>query len=386
MLLPISDCHAFFHVPQTPRAARRSDRPACSTKSARACVISWMSDSATSRSTASRARSAAAKSNASISPPRSARRWSTRSTSSTNRASACTRATSTASSASFTACATRATRLLVVEHDPDVIRAADKILDLGPGPGERGGEVVFFGRQAELLKCKRSLTAKYLRGAGVSPRTVHRKARRHGAARHLALRIIGASEHNLKNIDVEIPLNRLVCITGVSGSGKSTLVQDVLYNALCKLKHKPTEQPGKHKAIAGHEQIEDVVLVDQSPIGRTTRSNPASYVGAFDAIRKLFAAEAAGQGAQLHRRHVQLQFGRGPLPDLRRQRVRARRDAVPQRRVPALPRLRREAVPEGSAGGDRSEVARASRPFRPGTANDTGGTPALPNPSPMSST
>jgi excinuclease ABC subunit A len=179
--------------------------------------------------------------------------------------------------------------LLVVEHDPDVIRAADKVLDLGPGPGERGGEIVFFGTQQGLLKCKRSLTAKYLRGDGLRPLTLNQTNRRsEGAA---AMKILGAREHNLKNIDVEIPLNRLVCVTGVSGSGKSTLVQDVLYNALRKLKHKPTEQPGKHKRIVGHERIEDVVMVDQSPIGKTTRSNPASYVGAFDAIRKRFATE-----------------------------------------------------------------------------------------------
>jgi excinuclease ABC subunit A len=182
--------------------------------------------------------------------------------------------------------------LLVVEHDPDVIRAADRILDLGPGPGERGGEIVFFGRQQQLLEAKRSLTAEYLRGeksvAGMAPRAAH-------SGKVTFLEILGAREHNLKNIDVEIPLNRLVCVTGVSGSGKSTLIQDVLYNALCKLKHKPEEPAGRHRAIVGHEKIEDVVMVDQSPIGRTTRSNPASYVGAFDAIRKLLAAEPLAQ-------------------------------------------------------------------------------------------
>jgi excinuclease ABC subunit A len=106
-----------------------------------------------------------------------------------------------------------------------------------------------------------------------------------------ALQITGASEHNLKSIDVRIPLNRLVCVTGVSGSGKSTLVQDVLYAALLKHKGKPTDAPGAHVALHGHELITDAVLVDQSPIGRTTRSNPASYVGAFDAIRKVYVRQ-----------------------------------------------------------------------------------------------
>jgi excinuclease ABC subunit A len=176
--------------------------------------------------------------------------------------------------------------LLVVEHDPDLIRAADNILDLGPGPGERGGEIVFFGPLPRLLANKQSLTGRYL--VGQASRLSNRSPR---TGETPILRIKGAAEHNLKNLDVTIPLNRLVCITGVSGSGKSTLIQDVLYNALSKLKHKPVEQPGKHRAITGHEQIADVVMVDQSPIGRTTRSNPASYVGAFDAIRKLFAAQ-----------------------------------------------------------------------------------------------
>ena len=176
--------------------------------------------------------------------------------------------------------------LLVVEHDPDVIRAADRVLDMGPGPGERGGEIVFFGTQAELRKCRQSLMAKYLVGTD-------RRAVRRGApgGRALPLKIHGASEHNLKSVDVSIPLNRLVCVTGVSGSGKSTLIEDVLYRGLRRLKGQPTEQPGKHHSITGHEHITDVVLVDQSPVGKTARSNPASYVGAFEEIRKLFAAQ-----------------------------------------------------------------------------------------------
>ncbi|MEO8159640.1 MAG: excinuclease ABC subunit UvrA, partial [Betaproteobacteria bacterium] len=176
--------------------------------------------------------------------------------------------------------------LVVVEHDPQIMFAADRILDMGPGPGEKGGEIVFFDRPAALAATPNSLTGEYLRGrrradAGLKQLPVKQQDAR--------LEILGAGEHNLKGIDVGIPLNRLVCITGVSGSGKSTLVQDVLYPALLKYKGKPSEAAGAHKALVGAELIGDVVMVDQTPIGRTTRSNPASYVGAFDAIRDLFA-------------------------------------------------------------------------------------------------
>src|SRR2546426_1706925 len=175
--------------------------------------------------------------------------------------------------------------LVVVEHDPQIMFAADRILDMGPGPGERGGEVVFFGAPDEL-KAAKTITAEYLSG----------RRRAHGGTPSSAiggkgakLELLGAAEHNLKSVDVGIPLQGLVCITGVSGSGKSTLVQDVLYAALRKAKGKPTETPGDFSALKGAEHIEDTVMVDQAPIGRTTRSNPASYVGAWNAIRDIYA-------------------------------------------------------------------------------------------------
>ena len=178
--------------------------------------------------------------------------------------------------------------LLVVEHDAQLMRAADRILDLGPGPGRAGGQIVFNGAPAELLRDPHSLTAKYLRG---DLRVGRSRAPRAVSPDDPRLTIRDASEHNLKHVDVEIPLNRLVCVTGVSGSGKSTLVEDVLHNALLRALGKPKDAPGAHAALEGAEQIGDVVLVDQAPIGRTTRSNPASFVGVLEPIRKLFAAE-----------------------------------------------------------------------------------------------
>jgi excinuclease ABC subunit A len=172
--------------------------------------------------------------------------------------------------------------LVVVEHDPQIMFAADRILDMGPGPGERGGEVVFYGPAAQLREA-RTLTADYLAGRkrAEPPRTARNPDK--------FLEVLGAAEHNLKNLDVAIPLERLVCVTGVSGSGKSTLIQDILYPALLKAQGKPTESPGRHRGLRGAEGVREVVMVDQSAIGKTTRSNPASYVGAFDAIRDLFA-------------------------------------------------------------------------------------------------
>ena len=180
--------------------------------------------------------------------------------------------------------------LLVVEHDPQIMLAADRIVDLGPGPGEHGGRIVFNGTPAELAGGADTLTAAYLSGRKDAAQAAgHRGPPSPGDPR---LVVRGATEHNLQDLDVEIPLGRLVCVTGVSGSGKSTLVQDVLHAALLRAKGKPTEAPGQHRELLGAEHVGDVVMVDQSAIGRTTRSNPASYVGAFDVVRKRYAAEA----------------------------------------------------------------------------------------------
>ena len=174
--------------------------------------------------------------------------------------------------------------LVVVEHDPAVMLAADRLIDMGPGPGERGGQIVFDGTPDQVRHAD-TLTGAYL------------GARKHvsGGIKRLVteatprLLLAGAREHNLKNIDIELPLLRLVCVTGVSGSGKSTLMQDLLYPALARHFGKASETPGEHERLLGAEGLSDAVFVDQSPIGKTARSNPASYVGAFDEIRKLFA-------------------------------------------------------------------------------------------------
>ncbi|MEW6707445.1 MAG: excinuclease ABC subunit UvrA [Pseudomonadota bacterium] len=174
--------------------------------------------------------------------------------------------------------------LVVVEHDPAVMLAADRLIDMGPGPGEKGGQIVFDGTPESIRKAD-TLTGAYLGnrkhvGIGIR-RFVNESTPR--------LLLEGAREHNLKNVNVAFPLQRLVCVTGVSGSGKSTLMQDVLYPALARHFGKATEAPGEHDRLLGADWLADAVFVDQSPIGKTARSNPASYVGAFDEIRKLFA-------------------------------------------------------------------------------------------------
>jgi excinuclease ABC subunit A len=174
--------------------------------------------------------------------------------------------------------------VLVVEHDADMIRVADTVVDMGLGAGEQGGRVIFSGTLEGLLNEPRSLTAKYLRNELAIPvPAVRRKPTTQ------KLRVLGASEHNLKGVDVEIPLGVLTCVTGVSGSGKSTLVHDVIYAALKKTKGDWDRRVGTHRKLEGAEFVTDVVLVDQAPIGRTPRSNPVTYLKAFDPIRELFA-------------------------------------------------------------------------------------------------
>jgi excinuclease ABC subunit A len=175
--------------------------------------------------------------------------------------------------------------VLVVEHDADMIKVADHIVDLGLGAGEQGGRVVYSGSLEGLMREPRSLTAKYLRQELAIPVPT---SRRRGAGQKIKL--AGASEHNLKEIDVTLPLNTLTCVTGVSGSGKSTLVHDVLYAAIKRAKGGWDKRVGTFRKLEGAEFITDVVLVDQAPIGRTPRSNPVTYLKAFDPIRELFAA------------------------------------------------------------------------------------------------
>jgi excinuclease ABC subunit A len=180
--------------------------------------------------------------------------------------------------------------VLVVEHEPEMMMSADKIIDIGPGAGELGGEVVFAGTPREMVESGQSLTGKYLRGElEIKPP----KNRRQPGARSLQVR--GASEHNLKGVDLNIPLQMTVCITGVSGSGKSTLVHDIIYAGLKKQRGEWTGHVGSFAKLDGGQFIEDVVLVDQSPIGRTPRSNPVTYIKVYDAIRDLFASTREAQ-------------------------------------------------------------------------------------------
>ncbi|HVM94839.1 MAG TPA: excinuclease ABC subunit UvrA [Candidatus Acidoferrales bacterium] len=175
--------------------------------------------------------------------------------------------------------------VVVVEHEQEIIREADHVIDLGPQAGDRGGELMFAGPYADLLGNRDSVSGQYLSGE----RTIPLPQRRRRILPELQIALRGASENNLKNVSVRIPLSRFVCVTGVSGSGKSTLMEDVLYRGLKKHLGQPVGTPGAHERIEGADRIADVVLVDQSPLGTTPRANPASYTRAFDLIRELFS-------------------------------------------------------------------------------------------------
>jgi excinuclease ABC subunit A len=198
--------------------------------------------------------------------------------------------------------------LIVVEHDEDTIRAADWVVDIGPRAGEHGGSIVVSGPLKELLDSPDSLTGAYLTGREVIPVPVQRRKR--SAAREVVVR--GAAEHNLRGVDVAFPLGCFIAVTGVSGSGKSTLVNDILYRALAKELHGTRVVPGRHARVTGMHLLDKVVHVDQGPIGRTPRSNPATYTGVFDHVRRLFAqtTEAKVRGYQPGRFSFNVKGGR----------------------------------------------------------------------------
>ena len=197
--------------------------------------------------------------------------------------------------------------VLVVEHEENIIRAADYLVDLGPGRGQQGGSLVFAGPAEQIHSQKNSLTADYLSYRKRIPIPQIRRS----ASKENALSIFGATSHNLKNIDATFPLNALVCLTGVSGSGKSTLAYDLLYKNILKMRQETVSEVGKIKKLIGHDLINEVVLVDQSPLSKTPRSNPALYVGVYDAIRELFAATESAQSQSLNASAFSFNTGTG---------------------------------------------------------------------------
>ena len=197
--------------------------------------------------------------------------------------------------------------VIVVEHDEDTMREADYIVDVGPGAGIHGGEIVYAGPAKGIEKCKKSLTGQYLSG---KRKVEVPETRRPGSGKFLEIK--GAAQNNLKGIDVKIPLGEFVCVTGVSGSGKSSLINEILYKKLAAELNRAHAHPGKHQELLGLEHLDKVIQIDQSPIGRTPRSNPATYTGLFNDIRELFAStqEAKMRGFTASRFSFNVKGGR----------------------------------------------------------------------------
>ena len=236
--------------------------------------------------------------------------------------------------------------VIVVEHDEDAIRLADHVLDIGPGAGMHGGHIVAQGTPADIMNNPKSLTGKYLTGE-LSVEIPERKPPNH----RRTIKVINARGNNLKNVSAEIPLGLFTCVTGVSGGGKSTLLIDTLYKAIARKLNNASEGAAPHDRIEGLEHIDKIIDIDQSPIGRTPRSNPATYTGAFTPIREWFAGLPGSQGARLRARPVFLQRQGRPLRGLPGRRRHQDRDALSARRLRHLRRLQGQALQPRDAGG-----------------------------------
>ena len=239
--------------------------------------------------------------------------------------------------------------VIVVEHDEGTMRAADHVVDLGPGAGEHGGELVAEGTPEQVMSVKESATGQFLSGEREIP--LPKKRRRPSGY----IEIEGAAQHNLQNINVKVPLGVFCSVTGVSGSGKSTLVNEVLFKAVANRLHRAKQRPGTHKRISGLDQIDKIINIDQSPIGRTPRSNPATYIGLFDHIRELYSQDAGGACARVQAGSLLVQREGRPLRGLPRRRPDQDRNALPPGRVRALRAVSRQALQPRDARGPLQE-------------------------------
>ena len=236
--------------------------------------------------------------------------------------------------------------VIVVEHDEQTMRAADHLVDMGPGAGVHGGKVVAQGTAKQVERVKDSATGQFLAGT----RTIAAPKKRRTPKGYVEIE--GATQHNLRDVDVKVPLGVLTCVTGVSGSGKSTLVNEVLYKSVASRLHRARRRPGAHRAIHGLDQLDKIIAVDQSPIGRTPRSNPATYTGLFDVIRDMFSKTAGGARARVQGRAVLLQRQGRALRGLQGRRADQDRDALPARRVRPLRAVPRQALQPRDARGE----------------------------------